>query len=1344
MTNDEWLRLYSQALGGGTSLTPAGGVADMAALWASAPAPTTGRAANIVPGGGSQGSPGNPQTPSYLSGFGRSALESVPELFGVQPSQPTQDWRAANPVGSLGSQVLGHIGPYGVGLAAGKAALRAVPQTKALLDGLAELGTIGRAHPVAAKFAETALELAPFELARIGAASLIGDEGEVANVAQSAALDLVIGPVLPAAWSAVKAIRGPRFTTVDDQLKSTIPEFDPSAAPQQKLQRLYGLAGTQDQSLRDVVDSAIVSYERQVRTQGMSASAPEGRFVGKLWDGADQGEVRRLFKTNVDDSAPVRRPFMEGVKTGFPTREAWINEAKAFGMPDDWLAYVQYPRSISFKTPQQAEAVQASIQRNLRQVHNGWFIEPEADTSLFVMARKLPGQSQAALPDDKWLVFKTSDPNKFLGNDVIQTANARLAKFNTKIERGHERQVLADFIKEYGNDSVVAMSRGFRHAAPPTTFREKIANNLDLFLKLTPKEFQTATKANLSDAADAWQYVKGRLAPGMAQFRGQPLAEWVRIAAQNIADTASAKSNFLSFGDQGLKPGEGIFKHIVNPRLQAGGVEGLVTALKEEDMGLVTRFVKARASISEIVEGTRHLDEPARERIRALFTKLAEVDKVSTDETIATQRLYSAPQLEPLPNHYGVSHTWRGDWRQRVFDDRGKTIAMGGGKTAQEAADEAAKLAQKLGGKVTEKAFRSNAEDDLLDADRILQQAKLREAKLSDLHKRPLTFNERLDVMGFAGDETPLTRRELADIVHANIKNKYKHIAGLVMRHDLLPEILQTGHLYGSEVFNQLVTRLGQIMGNKGLLDKLQNKAVGKMLGGLVGHNAADKLVRVANETEMHLTLNAFNLGHVALNALTFIQTMLPRLALIRGLPPARIGEMFGFIPDISAAGQTQGFISFLEPMRIAAKGFKAMAKPTPDQRDMFARASRESVVAPKFMEEWIGQKSLWGKQAIDMTGSKYPVIEMMRRISNFAPAKMEELARGHAFMTGLELANIMGVTNREAAYQVAKQFTFRTMYQYTAADRPRVFAGPIGSLYGLFKNWSFHYMNDLSQYAGEAFLRNNWSPLLWAIGGNAAMAGVGGLPFYGAAAGFYKMATGGRTPLEDLYENVKESAADPIYFGLPSFLNISLQANASGPFSNPSRDFAYLRNAAILDRIRKVGQFLDYTASQFGIGANPFEYDRTWDWAAYALSPRALYKATAQVEDGALKAIRNGQPIIQGIPFHEKLLNSFGLTPLKISKAYELSEELWSDREKVKASVQSLGEAYAQAHLAQDQARMAFVVSRAVETGLDLSSVMKSAATRLQNQQRPILPYEFRKSRDVHARLDNLGLSEP
>jgi hypothetical protein len=181
--------------------------------------------------------------------------------------------------------------------------------------------------------------------------------------------------------------------------------------------------------------------------------------------------------------------------------------------------------------------------------------------------------------------------------------------------------------------------------------------------------------------------------------------------------------------------------------------------------------------------------------------------------------------------------------------------------------------------------------------------------------------------------------------------------------------------------------------------------------------------------------------------------------------------------------------------------------------------------------------------------------------------------------------------------------------------------------------------------------------------------------------------------------------------------------------------------NAAVLDRSAKIWKFLQAANSQWQAGANPFEYDRTWDLAAYAFAPRTIYKAFSQVEDGALKAIRNGQPIIAGINIDEAALNAIGLTPLKIARAYEASETLWSEREARQAQTLRYGEAFAQAMATQNEKDMAFLLERSVSQGIDLGSVMRSAARRLANQDRPILPFEFRRNPLVAERLENFGL---
>ena len=71
-----------------------------------------------------------------LQGFGLSALESFPELFGIRPSLETEQYRADNPVSGFLSQMVGAFVPY-VGAAK---ALRAVPLLRSGIVAMEALG----------------------------------------------------------------------------------------------------------------------------------------------------------------------------------------------------------------------------------------------------------------------------------------------------------------------------------------------------------------------------------------------------------------------------------------------------------------------------------------------------------------------------------------------------------------------------------------------------------------------------------------------------------------------------------------------------------------------------------------------------------------------------------------------------------------------------------------------------------------------------------------------------------------------------------------------------------------------------------------------------------------------------------------------------------------------------------------------------------------------------------------------------------------------------------------------------------------------------------------------------
>jgi hypothetical protein len=115
-------------------------------------------------------------TADWIWNFGKSAVQSIPELVGITPGEETLRWRNANPVSGFASELAGMAVPYGGWL---KAA-RAIKPLEALATGVeaSKLGTEAGKAAYATKLMESpfltagkaeAVRLAPFELGRIAA-----------------------------------------------------------------------------------------------------------------------------------------------------------------------------------------------------------------------------------------------------------------------------------------------------------------------------------------------------------------------------------------------------------------------------------------------------------------------------------------------------------------------------------------------------------------------------------------------------------------------------------------------------------------------------------------------------------------------------------------------------------------------------------------------------------------------------------------------------------------------------------------------------------------------------------------------------------------------------------------------------------------------------------------------------------------------------------------------------------------------------------------------------------------------------------------------------------------------
>jgi hypothetical protein len=1300
---------------------------------------------------------------SYWQGLGESLLWNLNprSLIGDKPGEEVQQWQAENPWSSLGTALVGSTPYYAAGAGLGGAALRAVAPGVGRAIGVGS-SFAGRA-PTMAAAARTAVELVPFEAARLAGAAAFAENPEgLTETALSAGLDLATAGVFGAGAQFLRTMKRPVVADPGDRIKEIWPDFDPTLSAQEQIQRLRTLRTNTPEESKELlsrIDDAMVDRMNVVRWEGTSEKNYVKDFVG----GGDAKEIRRFFKTQVTDKEGAsihRRRFMTRDTGGFKSETDWINAWKETGLPEEAFGYVQFPRHISFGKEAGAQDFQKSIANSLLPMPEGWWMRQEADSGLYVMAKKVAGGGDIPTPADKWVLLKTSEPNKLIGKDVVTGAANKAAVFMTKVQQRLDTAAVAELLKQTP-DALVGVDQAFTTAIPKQKYTQTIHPLADRAREMLPQDWQNASREVQAQLGDAWTWAKGLVAPAQAQFRKAPQAEYVRLRAQNLYTGADAKANMALYGDQWSDPSGNLYKGIIGKR-KVGGLKGAVDALDEKDMPLLTGIINNRLGLDEAEQLLAGAD--AGQKLRILnFLKAADDSQARMmGEVIGTQKLTGKTPVELLPGHYGVPHTWRGDRRMRVEDELGRTIGYGAGRTDQEAIDEARALIQRVGkGRLAWKqAQTADSTEDLMRAEAVGRMQRKQSPLFDKLgSKAPLTHLERQEMLGWIGESKPFTKDELFDVMRAHYQRQYKYVADMLVRKNLAADVIESGRLYGREVFDQLNYRLAKMSGAKGTFDKATNELSDRLFAPALGRNSADKIAGTFNQIEFSLALLAGNLAFPVMNALTFVQTVLPKIALTLRTPPERLHEFMHFTPAFDKAGRPSGVMSIFEPWKLAKAGFRSLRKPTDEERLIFQRGAREGVVAPRYVEEFLGEKSRIAANLGEVVRGKAPVTRLLRAISEWPAAKTEEFSRAHALMTGYHLGKRMfglgdnlSQKDNELLYQWAKQFAFRTMYQYSTADRAKIFNGPLGGMAGLFKNWMFHNVADLGTYAGEAFKHGNVMPLMWALGGTGAIAGVGGLPLFELMNAATKVATD-KNLMQHIYEgwdppegNVG-NPADALYYGLPGLLGISLQSSAAGPFNNPIKDVNFLFNIAVLERARKIGQFFGDTYQQWEAGNNPLESDRTADLALYAFAPRTLYKAFAQVEDGALKSIRNGRPIVDveglkvaGIDTNW-LTNTFGFTPTKIARAYELSEEFHSDQQKMRDLTTQYGEAYARAWEQGDQEAMTFVLGRALASGADVSRVMKSAVTRIQDQRRAMLETEFRTLPTAYSRMQALGL---
>jgi hypothetical protein len=1267
--------------------------------------------------------------PGYVEGTLKSFLATFPELVGVEPSKPIQQFREENPGTALTTELAGFLIPYGgwakaVGtVGKGAKAISGLEEGSKVLktvEGLAKGEKLVEA-PFKAGMARELVRFAPFEAARVGIGAAAGEQIAQAvngryigteDLSKEALLDLGILGFGGGAFE--------KFVAAGSKVKPNIlPGADlsqPLQIQMRQMQEALNKGLVQD---TDAASTAIRDMRYKIRT---ATPGKKGKYVDNLAYG-DPHQINRLMRPKNKDGLQTLMLSHGPNSTVFNTLEARKAVEEAAGLPQGYEAYTQFPRYTEAKTRTAARHIDRGFKKNMYPLDSsaGWYFNRDKTDGLFVMAKNL-GKG-------KWLSFKTDSPGVFAPQHAAyaEQIQARAGIY------GGLRWVPQDLGE---GAEIYNMGQKLYQEIPAIDFRgtdlRKGSAN-----KLTTSILEhTGVSKNFEKGSAAWQgitnFTKKYLAPTMFQ-NDNPLFVKGYSIGRSLADKAEGIAESIFVGKRALAEGGSLYHDIWRGAATKGGDQGLKGLIGElhknpQEWEAVWRTVNTQSSVEHGIENFGLGDLGA-----AFLRKLEEVDKWQIEGLNKVQKAVGEKLIQAKENHFMISRTWNGDWRIPVKNGK-RVIGYASGTTRRQAQTEAQAIldAAKADGKTLTQGIPTlvgDLQQDLVNLRRIsLDQSKdfgqYKDAVYLVKSAPKKATEARKGLGGYVGATRPWTKEELENLVFKQLRDYQKYQAKLttnqVLKRDL--EYLRANE---PDTYEQLVERINQVYGVQGPVSEAVNRAVDTVLSPVLGKNSASKITGAANKWMFRWTLGFANMGYNMANMMTFVQTAFPHIAFLTTAAPERIAKYYTYWPMVGE--KTSGAMGMLDIMKLTRQTFKSMGKPTPELKQMFERAAREGIWDPRFVEEFVGQQSNKIKFKHVLEGEE-PFSEWFGSVADAMPSFTEKFARGQSFTMGYTLfKDMFGIEDQELLYQMAKQFTEKTQFMYATSDRANLITGPLGSAAGLFKNWVMHYIGWMMEYTGEGVMRGNWKPLMYMMGSTGAIGGIGALPLYGAADSVSEWLSD-KSLMEHTYDQFGGgTVADSVFYGLPAMLGFSIQNQVSSPGVDFGQDASRMFSLAYMDRMsyakKAFGQAVDYMSVT---GQNPARDQRTRDLLMKAFAPKALYRVSQAWQDETLKSLTSGYPVMD-LDLMGRTMYSLGVNPTSLEKTYAVSQKLWTNADDMRATVTKYGKNWAEAQTAGDYETATKIIQQAILEGVDVSSVLKSGKAVLAKGKEDMIDRQFK-----------------
>src|SRR5436190_806846 len=1282
-----------------------------------------GATPQILPPGVAAPSEWQDPTLKYLQGLAASALSGATELVGYTVPGATE-FRQENPVVGTISQFASSAVPY-------VAWMGGVRKFKTAMNVVDKIVGLEKA-PFAAGAIKEAAILAPFEVGRVAASQIIpGTDQSFGDMVSSAALDLTLSAGIGGLAKTIAA-GGTRARRI------AIPDLDLAAPPPLQLRKLKELLAGKTLTIEQ--QGAANNRLKDLSERARVEEAPkQNDYIGKVNNNeALTRYLNSLFNMKGNSGLLTKRFFAVGAKRGFSSESEWRQAAKWNSLPENFDETGRYFRELTFQPTggEEAAAVMkdlsdrflakkitmeelvaetakltddanvakraANVDKELRagmqSMGFSWLMGKE-ENGMFVLAKKTKGKFGEGKVNDRWVLFKTDMPGLYLPKHKAwqELVNGKLSWDVTAAPL------------EIGG--IYGLMRKF-HEMFPKEFFETVATPHAL-AALVPKGLTKSSSELVQAVKDG---SREYLAPASGQFKKQGLAQQVYMTAKLGHNEADTLAHQVVYGQ--LLPGkhnlfrEALSQGVINPEVDSiSSITGPLSDSHLEQVVKLSNDLVDPANYDALVaEGVLSAEaRQAADRLEAL------ANVVELDHQAITEGLGLPYSPRPVGN-LGLTRRWEGDPRILLADETGAPKIVVSAKNKRAAQEKAKRLIE------SDPTLHIAEEVDISKT----KGARGKDIQISPAIKSTMEKGGGLEgLRGFKWDHDPVVRKELLQHWQEAYAAKFKWQAERGVD-DLLAQPRAILNEIDPTTTRILNDRLRDLRGEPGKLSQAQNEAVDRVLAPMIGPNSASKIVSVTNTGLSLWHLGMGNVAHPIMNAITFIQTVVPEVAMILG---ATMKDLTHYRHALARGTRGPvGALAFLSPMKILVNSFRMMGNPDEMLQRLIARSGAAGVTQPRVAEEFIGLNATKVKDLRAAISSPGGFATWVKELGTWLPANSERMSRVHAFTVGyLTGKDVMGIVDEERLYQWAKEFTEKTMYNYTTADRPRIFTGPFGSSMGLFKTWMANYMAAMLEYSGQA-LKGNVAPLFWQTAGTAAVGGVAATPLYWIADGFSKAFTD-KDILQQTYDNLSEGPADALMFGMPAALTgISLYSQASSPFANPQRDASMLWSNVLWSRMQAMGRVAGNAYDHWhATGEHPGSTPAVWNALVQAFAPATIARATAAASgEDVINSLSSGYPLISNVSITDRVLYGLKFNPLELDKAMAIADTLFRKRDKANALVSELGKAFAEAMERGDGDAMSEIYMQATAWGLDPGRVLHSAQTRGQLAAEPLLERTF------------------